>query len=142
MAVAAYGDWAPGYICTDKAFEEGGYDLTDTGVGPGSEPLMKAAIFNLLVRQVSGSRPECWPFAKKNKPLAENAMHNMLFLMSAAILLAPGADGALEPWASKAHPGDVANSHVEDITKSGTSTSWSTAARWTARTAGRRWAAG
>ena len=48
VAVAAYGDLGPGYICTDKAFEEGGYEPTDTGVGPGSEPLMKAAIQKLL----------------------------------------------------------------------------------------------
>lgn len=48
VAVAAYGDLGPGYICTDRAFEEGGYEPTDTGVGPGSEPLMKAAILKLL----------------------------------------------------------------------------------------------
>ena len=48
VAVAAYGDLGSGYICTDKAFEEGGYELTDTGVGPGSEPLMKAVILKLL----------------------------------------------------------------------------------------------
>ena len=48
VAVAAYGDLGPGYICTDKAFEEGGYEPTDTGAGPGSEPLMKATILNLL----------------------------------------------------------------------------------------------
>jgi hypothetical protein len=48
VAVAAYSDLGPGYICTDKAFEEGGYEPTDTGVGPGSEPLLKAAILNLL----------------------------------------------------------------------------------------------
>jgi hypothetical protein len=48
VAVAAYTDLGPGYICTDKAFEEGGYEPTDTGVGPGSEPLLKAAILKLL----------------------------------------------------------------------------------------------
>jgi len=48
VAVAAYGDLGPGYICTDKAFEEGGYEPTDTAVGPGSEPLLKAAILKLL----------------------------------------------------------------------------------------------
>ena len=42
VAVAAYTDLGPGYICTDKAFEEGGYEPTDTGVGPGLEPLLKA----------------------------------------------------------------------------------------------------
>ena len=48
VAVAAYTDVGPGYICTDKAFEEGGYEPTDTMVGPGSEPIMKAAIVKLL----------------------------------------------------------------------------------------------
>jgi hypothetical protein len=48
VAVAAYTDLGPGYICTDKAFEEGGYEPTDTGVGPGSESLLKAAIVKLL----------------------------------------------------------------------------------------------
>jgi hypothetical protein len=48
VAVAAYTDLGPGYICTDKAFEEGGYEPTDTAVGPGSEPLLKAAISRLL----------------------------------------------------------------------------------------------
>jgi hypothetical protein len=48
VAVAAYGDLGPGYICTDKAFEEGGCEPADTGAGPGSEPLMNAAILKLL----------------------------------------------------------------------------------------------
>ena len=48
VAVAAYTDLGPGYICTDKAFEQGGYEPTDTAVGPGSEPLLKAAIVKLL----------------------------------------------------------------------------------------------
>ena len=48
VAVAAYTDLGPGYICTDKAFEEGGYEPTDTAVGPGFEPVLKAAIVKLL----------------------------------------------------------------------------------------------
>ncbi len=36
-------------------------------------------------------------------------------ILSAAFLLAPGADTALQPWASKAQPGDVAKRHVEEI---------------------------
>jgi hypothetical protein len=48
VAVAAYADLGPGYICTDKAFEQGGYEPSDTAVGPGSEPLLKAAIVKLL----------------------------------------------------------------------------------------------
>ena len=48
VAVAAYTDLGPGYVCTDKTFAEGGYEPTDTAVGPGSEPLLKAAILKLL----------------------------------------------------------------------------------------------
>jgi hypothetical protein len=48
VAVAAYGDCGPGYICTADAFEEGGYEPSASHVGPGSEPIMKAAIQRLL----------------------------------------------------------------------------------------------
>jgi hypothetical protein len=48
VAVAAYTDLGPGYICTDKAFEEGGYEPTDTAVGPGSEAVLKKAIVELI----------------------------------------------------------------------------------------------
>lgn len=48
VAVAAYQDSGPGYICTDRAFVEGGYEPTDTVVGPGSERLLKEAITALL----------------------------------------------------------------------------------------------
>ncbi|MGA2064930.1 MAG: putative Ig domain-containing protein [Thermoguttaceae bacterium] len=44
-------------------------------------------------------------------------MYNILFLMTTALLLSPGADAALEPWASKAQPGDVAKRHVEEVAK-------------------------
>jgi hypothetical protein len=37
-------------------------------------------------------------------------------ILSAALLAAPGSDTALEPWASKAQPSDVAKSHVKNIT--------------------------
>lgn len=40
-------------------------------------------------------------------------------ILSAALLTAPGADTALEPWASKAQPSDVAKSHIENITTGG-----------------------
>jgi hypothetical protein len=50
VAVAAYTDLGTGYICTDKAFEEGGYEPTDTAVGPGSEGILKKAIVALLGR--------------------------------------------------------------------------------------------
>jgi hypothetical protein len=36
-------------------------------------------------------------------------------ILPAVLLTAPGADPALEPWASKAQPGDVARSHVETV---------------------------
>jgi len=52
LAVAAYGDCAPGYICTERAFAEGGYEPTDSMVAPPSETLLKAAIRQLL--DVSG----------------------------------------------------------------------------------------
>ena len=48
VAVAAYGDCSPGYICTEKAFTEGGYEPTDSVVAPQSEALLKAAIRQLL----------------------------------------------------------------------------------------------
>jgi len=48
IAVAAYGELGPGYICTDKAFSEGGYEPTDSFVGPPSEARLKAAIHELL----------------------------------------------------------------------------------------------
>ena len=48
VAVAAYADLGTGYICTDKAYDEGGYEPSVTKVGRGSEPLLKAAIVDLL----------------------------------------------------------------------------------------------
>src|ERR1043165_5539220 len=36
-------------------------------------------------------------------------------LLPAGLLTAPGAGAALEPWASKAQPGDVTKRHVEKI---------------------------
>lgn len=48
VAVAAYSDAGTGYVCTDKAFDEGGYEPTATRVGRGTEPLLKAAIVELL----------------------------------------------------------------------------------------------
>jgi hypothetical protein len=48
VAVAAYGDCGPAYICTEKAFEEGGYEPTDSLVAPQSERVLKAAIRRLL----------------------------------------------------------------------------------------------
>ena len=48
VAVAAYGDCGPGYICTERSFSEGGYEPTASRVAPHSESLLKAAIRELL----------------------------------------------------------------------------------------------
>ncbi|MFH1266222.1 MAG: hypothetical protein ABIK89_10885 [Planctomycetota bacterium] len=48
VAVAAYGDVGPGYICTEKSFSEGGYEPTASRVAPHSEALLKEAIRKLL----------------------------------------------------------------------------------------------
>jgi hypothetical protein len=48
VAVTAYGDLGPGYICTEKTFAEGGYEPTASHVAPRSEALLKAAIKDLL----------------------------------------------------------------------------------------------
>jgi hypothetical protein len=49
VAMAAYGDYGPEYICTDIAYQQGGYEAGDaSGVAPGSEKIMMDAIKNLL----------------------------------------------------------------------------------------------
>jgi hypothetical protein len=48
VAVAGYGEGGPGYICTDRAFDEGGYEPTASSAGPPSEKILKAAIEELL----------------------------------------------------------------------------------------------
>jgi hypothetical protein len=48
VAVAAYGDCGPGYVCTARAFDEGGYEPTDSLVAPRSESILKGAIRQLL----------------------------------------------------------------------------------------------
>ncbi len=48
VAVAAYGDLAPGYICTEKSFSEGGYEPSASRAGRTTEPVLKAAIRELL----------------------------------------------------------------------------------------------
>ncbi|HWR52810.1 MAG TPA: hypothetical protein VN428_16990 [Bryobacteraceae bacterium] len=44
VALAGYGDIAPGYICTDRAFREGGYEPGASNTIPGAEDAVKAAI--------------------------------------------------------------------------------------------------
>ena len=48
VAVAAYGDLGPGYICTEKSFSEGGYEPTASRAGMKSEWVLKKAIKELL----------------------------------------------------------------------------------------------
>jgi hypothetical protein len=49
VAVASYGDGGTGYICTDKAFAEGGYEPTASFVGPPTESVLKDAIKRIVV---------------------------------------------------------------------------------------------
>jgi hypothetical protein len=48
VAVAAYGQLGTGYICTDKAFTEGGYEPTQSLVGPPTETVLKATLRQVL----------------------------------------------------------------------------------------------
>ena len=48
VAVAAYGELGTGYICTDIAITEGGYEPTQSLVGPPTEALLKASIREVL----------------------------------------------------------------------------------------------
>jgi dienelactone hydrolase len=63
VAVAAYGEGGPGYICTDGAIAEGGYEPTDARVGPPSEFRLKAAIAELLAGR--GGWPGTPPYPDK-----------------------------------------------------------------------------
>ena len=44
VAVAGLGDWSPGYLCTEKAFSEGGYEPSVSMVAPHGETVLKKAI--------------------------------------------------------------------------------------------------
>ncbi len=50
VAMAAYGDYAPGYICTTLAYDEGGYEASDRAsrVAPEVEPVLTAAMESVL----------------------------------------------------------------------------------------------
>ena len=48
VAVAAYGDCGTGYICTEQAYRDGGYEPTSANVKAESEALLKKAITALL----------------------------------------------------------------------------------------------
>ena len=49
VAVAGYGLATPGYVCTEKAFDEGGYEPSASAIVPQSEQVLKAAIGKLLM---------------------------------------------------------------------------------------------
>jgi pimeloyl-ACP methyl ester carboxylesterase len=61
IAVAAYGESGPGYICCDAAFNEGGYEPTMSRVGPPSEFIYKRAIAQLVKPPTPGSHPPFYP---------------------------------------------------------------------------------
>jgi len=49
VAMAAYGDYGPGYICTDAAYREGGYEASSaSGVTGEAETVLLGVIKNLL----------------------------------------------------------------------------------------------
>jgi hypothetical protein len=48
VAVAGYGEGCTNYICTARAFKEGGYEPTASSVAPESESLLKAGIGRVL----------------------------------------------------------------------------------------------
>jgi hypothetical protein len=48
VAVAGYGEGGPGYICTDAALKEGGYEPSMSAVGPPTEARLKSAVEELL----------------------------------------------------------------------------------------------
>lgn len=54
VAIAAYADLGPGYICTERAFQEGGYEPSASRVAPQSEHLLKRAMADLLQVQPPG----------------------------------------------------------------------------------------
>ena len=49
VCMAAYGDYAPGYICTERAYSEGGYETgRESRVSPAVEGVLMAGIRDLL----------------------------------------------------------------------------------------------
>jgi hypothetical protein len=51
VAMAAYGDYGPEYICTDAAYKEGGYEASSaSGVLSGSERIVMSVIKKLLTQ--------------------------------------------------------------------------------------------
>ncbi|MHB0958345.1 MAG: hypothetical protein ACYC0X_17690 [Pirellulaceae bacterium] len=50
VTVAGYGDGAPGYLCTEESFAQGGYEPTATAIAPHGETVLKRQIATLLQR--------------------------------------------------------------------------------------------
>jgi len=52
VVMAAYGDYAPGYVCTDIAYSQGGYESSDRAsrVKPGVEKVLMDAMRELLMK--------------------------------------------------------------------------------------------
>lgn len=48
VALAAYGDYGPGYIATAAAYREGGYEPSTSNVDPSAEPILIDAMKKLL----------------------------------------------------------------------------------------------
>ncbi len=48
VCVAGYGDGGPGYICTEEAFTQGGYEPSAANVPPSAEKELKAKIHQVL----------------------------------------------------------------------------------------------
>lgn len=49
VTVAGYGDYAPGYIATDEAYKQGGYEVSEaSGVAPDASNMLMGAIRKLL----------------------------------------------------------------------------------------------
>jgi pimeloyl-ACP methyl ester carboxylesterase len=61
IAVAAYGESGPGYICCDAALAEGGYEPTMSRVGPPSEFRYKKAIAELVAAPSPSPDPPFYP---------------------------------------------------------------------------------
>jgi hypothetical protein len=48
LAFAGYGDIAPGYLCTEEAFSQGGYEPSAANAGPGTQARLESSIDRLL----------------------------------------------------------------------------------------------
>ncbi|MBI4578322.1 MAG: hypothetical protein HY718_01375 [Planctomycetes bacterium] len=71
VAVAGYGDDFMGYLCTQKAYAEGGYEPTATVLASMNEPYVRRAIADLLA-----DRPTAGPRLKEVRRIWDAAPHN------------------------------------------------------------------